>query len=105
MHYKHKNTVVNLAHQARAEMVGPKADIDYNSEWGMSTLSSFYVVYLRTFIYKWTQTKLGSVCRADQMQFKDPILRSVAKFNIELEQFCWSLTAALACILSIALFE
>ena len=51
--------------------------------------------------HKGTRTKLGSVCRADQMQSNGPILRSLANFNIELEQFRCSLTAELACILSI----
>ena len=51
-------------------------------------------VYLRFFIYKGTKTKLGTVCRADQMQSNGPTLRSLANFHIELEQFCCSLTAA-----------
>ena len=51
-------------------------------------------VYLGIFIYKGTKTKLGSVCRVDQMQSNGPTLRSLANFHIELEQFCCSLTAA-----------
>ena len=51
-------------------------------------------VYLRIFIYKGTKTKLGSVCRAHQMQSNGPTLRSLANFHIELEPFCCSLTAA-----------
>ena len=49
--------------------------------------------------------KFGSVCRADRAQSNGPALRSLANFNIESEQFCCSLTAALACILSKALFK
>ena len=36
--------------------------------------------------------KLGSACRADRAQSNGPILRSLANFHIELEQFCFSLT-------------
>ena len=46
------------------------------------------------FHFKGPKMKLGSVCRADQAQSKGPTLRSLANFNIELEKFCCSLTAA-----------
>ena len=52
------------------------------------------VVNLRIFINKGTKVKLSSGCGADQMQSKGATLRSLANFNIELEQFCFSLTAA-----------
>ena len=51
-------------------------------------------VCLRIFIYKGPKTKLGSVCRADRAQTNGSILRPLANFHIELEQFCCSLTAA-----------
>ena len=38
--------------------------------------------------------KLGSVCRADQMQSNGLTLRPRANFHVEVEQFCCSLTAA-----------
>ena len=37
-------------------------------------------MYLRSFIYKGTKTKLGSVCRVDQMQSNGSTLRSPANF-------------------------
>ena len=37
-------------------------------------------MFLRIFIYKGTKMKLGSVCRADQMQFNGPTLRSQTNF-------------------------
>ena len=44
--------------------------------------------------------KLGYVCRADQMEFNSPTLRSPTKFYAELEQPWFSPTATLACILA-----
>ena len=62
-------------------------------------------VYLRIFIYKGTKKKLSSVCRAHQIQSNGPTLRSPANFNIEFEQFCCSITVALACLLSIEFYK
>ena len=44
--------------------------------------------------------KLGSVCGEEQMQSNGPTLRSAANFYAELERFCCSPTATLACILA-----
>ena len=45
--------------------------------------------------------KLYSCCREKEMQVSGPTLSSLAKFYIEIEQFCCSLSAAKACIWNI----
>ena len=59
--------------------------------WTVATL------VLGIFIYKGTKMKLGSVWRADQRQSNGPTLRSQTNFYVELERFCCSPTAILAC--------
>ena len=49
--------------------------------------------------------KLDPLCRADLMQTNGRTLRYLATFDMKLEHFCCSLRAALACILSTALFK
>ena len=100
----------HLSRDKNEVRLSDRADRAQSNGSTMRSLASFHIelgqfccllsdaVCLRIFIYNGTKTKLGSVCRADQIQSNGPTLRSLANFHIELEQFCGSLTAAKACI-------